>query len=603
MILRSLLLLAALASCAADSPLKVPMGDAPVAEEIPSALRGSKKVRSVRVLPDTMRLELATGDTGQAICEPRNTQDLSGSILANRCTWTADTSAVKLLVSGQTVRIVPKRAGFHTVRAVVRGLADTARVAVLTTLAGAPEGAELFDTTVTVLPHTVSLIGPTDREAVQGHCRDPFTGPLSPTPEWAWTVRDPAVIQAISSTSSAVTLVPLGDGQTYVVGECVIAAEKDSTLAVVSGMPPLVADDATCGTGCRWVATTGSDANAGTEAAPYRTIQKANSVANAGDSIMVQAGVYNEQLVMSRGGTVGSYVTVSCVPAAFWNSPCVLDGQSNTLTTALKVTTNYVRFGGIGHGFQMRHYLGSAMEFYTSGTHHIELVGNEIHNIGRWCYTGTNSKGGISVGNFTADILIDANYWHDNGRLGNGENGCSQPNTNWHNHDHGIYVAEADRVTIRNNVFKNHPRGWAIQRYASSGYVSDDLIIVNNTFDGANPNRPGHIIIYTRATDALIACNIFNNPTTAALNWSSGATHSGAIERNLSSTALNSGTPTGMTQTGNLSSTSPGFVSSSDFHLAGGSAAIDGCTPISGVTYDHEGTTRTASPEIGAYEF
>src|SRR5579859_5369630 len=50
------------------------------------------------------------------------------------------------------------------------------------------------------------------------------------------------------------------------------------------------------------VSTRGNDANPGTGAAPFRTIQHAADIAQPGDIIIVHAGVYRERVSPPRGG-------------------------------------------------------------------------------------------------------------------------------------------------------------------------------------------------------------------------------------------------------------------------------------------------------------
>lgn len=57
------------------------------------------------------------------------------------------------------------------------------------------------------------------------------------------------------------------------------------------------------------VAKTGDDGNPGTEAHPYQTISKAALEAMPGDSVIVHAGTYREQVKPSRGGFPGLPVT------------------------------------------------------------------------------------------------------------------------------------------------------------------------------------------------------------------------------------------------------------------------------------------------------
>jgi parallel beta-helix repeat protein len=45
------------------------------------------------------------------------------------------------------------------------------------------------------------------------------------------------------------------------------------------------------------------DTNPGTEALPFKTIEKATSLVNAGDTVFVKAGIYRETVILSRSGT------------------------------------------------------------------------------------------------------------------------------------------------------------------------------------------------------------------------------------------------------------------------------------------------------------
>jgi hypothetical protein len=58
-----------------------------------------------------------------------------------------------------------------------------------------------------------------------------------------------------------------------------------------------------------YVATTGNDANPGTSASPFRTIQKCADVMVAGDTCLVRSGTYRETVTPARSGTSGSPIT------------------------------------------------------------------------------------------------------------------------------------------------------------------------------------------------------------------------------------------------------------------------------------------------------
>lgn len=55
----------------------------------------------------------------------------------------------------------------------------------------------------------------------------------------------------------------------------------------------------------RYVALTGSDANPGTRQKPFRTLQKAADIAQAGDIVYVRAGTYRETVRPAQSGAEG----------------------------------------------------------------------------------------------------------------------------------------------------------------------------------------------------------------------------------------------------------------------------------------------------------
>jgi len=58
-----------------------------------------------------------------------------------------------------------------------------------------------------------------------------------------------------------------------------------------------------------YVATSGSDANPGAEAQPWRTIKKTATTLRAEDTVYVKAGTYNEKVFPKNSGKPGSYIT------------------------------------------------------------------------------------------------------------------------------------------------------------------------------------------------------------------------------------------------------------------------------------------------------
>src|SRR5215831_14727389 len=69
-----------------------------------------------------------------------------------------------------------------------------------------------------------------------------------------------------------------------------------------------------------YVATTGSDSNPGTVAAPFKTIAKASQALASGDTLYIRAGTYPESMTnhsngfVFRSGTAGAYTRYAAYP-------------------------------------------------------------------------------------------------------------------------------------------------------------------------------------------------------------------------------------------------------------------------------------------------
>ena len=346
-------------------------------------------------------------------------------------------------------------------------------------------------------------------------------------------------------------------------------------------------------------AALGQDAASGDSAHPFKTIQHAADVVNPGDVVVVRNGVYNV-VDVERGGKPGNYVVFRA--AVQWGA--VIDGgqtsvtQPNGAETGVYLGASFVRV----EGFEIRNVWHDGIS-PASGVGNFQIVGNHIHDIGRYCeMSGIGLSGMTFINN---NVVIEQNLLHDIGRETTGENGCNPGNTYWQNHDHGVYLSRGTNVMVRNNVFYNIARGWAIQMYPDS---LSQIFVVNNTFAFPNPHEDGHIIVAATLTNAVIANNIFYQPLTAGV-WFDGATTSNVtVEYNLTmgGTAAE-GNGAGVTLSNNLDNTDPKFVNASTFNftLQAGSPAIDAGVTLSYVTNDFLGTSRPqgVAYDIGAFEF
>ncbi|OGO22613.1 MAG: hypothetical protein A2144_13990, partial [Chloroflexi bacterium RBG_16_50_9] len=116
----------------------------------------------------------------------------------------------------------------------------------------------------------------------------------------------------------------------------------------VSGTNPVTGttttrnDNPPIGTRYYYVATTGSDTNPGTEAQPFRTIQKAASIVVAGDTVLVRAGTYNGTVTISRSGTAANYITFM----PYGSEQVTLDGNGTLVALFDLNEADYIRIKG-----------------------------------------------------------------------------------------------------------------------------------------------------------------------------------------------------------------------------------------------------------------
>lgn len=89
------------------------------------------------------------------------------------------------------------------------------------------------------------------------------------------------------------------------------------SLAQIKFLPGALAEEATY-----YVAVTGLDTNPGTVNKPFRTIQYAVNHLNAGDTLLVRAGVYQETINIRQSGTVNQPITIAAYPG----EQVVIDG-------------------------------------------------------------------------------------------------------------------------------------------------------------------------------------------------------------------------------------------------------------------------------------
>lgn len=166
-----------------------------------------------------------------------------------------------------------------------------------------------------------------------------------------------------------------------------------------------------------YVAPTGSDSNAGTVTAPWRTLQFALSQAQAGTTIQVRAGVYAEQINFPRSGNASAgYIILQ----GYNGEMPVIDGtgMNGSGNSGLVNIQNVSYVKTIG--FEIRNFTSNSSSFIPAGIYvsgngsYIELRQNYVHNIITTVNDNTGNAFGIAIYGNTApasinNLIIDGN--------------------------------------------------------------------------------------------------------------------------------------------------------------------------------------------------
>ncbi len=383
------------------------------------------------------------------------------------------------------------------------------------------------------------------------------------------------------------------------------------------------------------VATTGNDTNAGTEAAPFRTIQRASSAVAPGDTVKIQAGTYTGFVVNARG--------TATAPIAFVGVGEVkIDGASTTDRDAVHVEgASYVTIEGLTVTGATRAGI-SALD-----CDHITVRKNRVDQNGRWgvfssfCddfvvenneVSRSGTEHGVYASNSADRPIIRNNVIWGNGMCGVHMNGdinfggdgvisgaIVENNQIRDNGSKGGSGINADGVTnsvIRNNLLDgNHASGISLYRI-DGGAPSTGNQVINNTIrmandarfavniqDGSSANTlRNNILLHPNAgrgaIDICTACvtNMVSNNNAVVGRFSLNGTM-----MDLASWRSR----TGNDATSFTAADAELFTSATDLTLRKGSPAIDHGVPTGAPATDLLGTPRPqgAAIDIGAYEY
>jgi MYXO-CTERM domain-containing protein len=153
-----------------------------------------------------------------------------------------------------------------------------------------------------------------------------------------------------------------------------------------------------------YVATTGSDANVGNAAKPFKTIQKGAAVAAAGDTVFIHGGTYTGGVAPAHSGTAAAWITFS----AFAGELPILDGGGAGGTGFGSATAQFIRVVGLA----VRNWSSSA---FSNG-----WVNDTGTSNGNWqfvqCVADGNGINGIAFYNATG-LLVDQCIVAHNGNM------------------------------------------------------------------------------------------------------------------------------------------------------------------------------------------
>lgn len=415
----------------------------------------------------------------------------------------------------------------------------------------------------------------------------------------------------------------------------------------------------------RFVSPSGNDANAGTLAAPFRTIGKAASVAQPGDVIQVRGGVYNAAVSISSKGTATARIVFQSYPG----ETAVIDGTGLSSTTILVnlYKTEYVDFAN----FEVRNAPYIAVNARNSKS--TRVAGNTIHHAWRnGIYFGSDIMGG------TSGALIENNILHDNvlentahatsggwaGTLvvSKAADGTIRGNRIYHNDGEAIIGALSNKLVISGNeTYDNFSQGVYLDnarfctvdgnliystgntRYFRDGYPGQGIAVANETYTDSNPSSDNlivnNIVIGTRwgfyygsfesgggLKNTRVANNTFHRTAQEILRIATDTHANSVVENNIFHTGGGSGTTVGGggvtfrnnnwygvnagaaagagDVVGNPNFANAGGYSGNDYRLTAGSAAAGTAADISSLlNHDYFGTARALPFDIGAHQF
>lgn len=240
-----------------------------------------------------------------------------------------------------------------------------------------------------------------------------------------------------------------------------------------------------------WVSTTGNNANPGTFAQPYLTIQKACDVVNAGHTVMVLPGTYTEMINLSRSGTSTNRIHFKSTTR--WGAKIVPPENTTSPEIIWLITSSYIDIEGFEITGEGSPVVRCGIVYWGPGGEYVNVYRNHIHDIKA---VGETGMGGSGITDAAGDYEghggeIYENICHDMGYIVEGHS----PRV------HGIYTSSLDVLVYNNIVYQNQSFGFVTNHNPLRNVYYNNLSFANG--DGALYHND-----YSVTTSCIFANNI-----------------------------------------------------------------------------------------------
>jgi len=404
-----------------------------------------------------------------------------------------------------------------------------------------------------------------------------------------------------------------------------------------------------------YVSPDGDDNNPGTEAQPWRTIQKAAEALVAGDTVYIKEGTYHERVIPQNSGTPGNYIVYAAYPGhtvtidgagitlpQWWGGLFDISNKSYIKVSGLRIINagphlnnvgilvdssshiiiegNYTyntTSSGIGvwgsdnviidnNEVELACNDGEQESITVAGTDTFEVRNNHVHHGG----PGTNGGEGIDVKDGSSNGKVFNNHVHHMNRVGIYVDAWDKHTYNIEvfgnvvhdNADDGFALASEmggllENVAIYNNIaYNNRWCGLTLSECCSANRPVHNVKIINNTFydNGWSSWGGGIVVANPDVENVVIRNNIASQNLSFQIAVNPGVPMGQlSVDHNLID-GYRGNQEEGEIYGDDYVEGDPLFVNptGADFHLQDNSPAIDQGSPTDAPSDDFEGDAR-----------